>query len=323
MVRRHLPFIALVGALLVSGDAWADKVSEAEDLFRRAKALQAQNKHAEACPMFEESQRLDPQMGTLLNVALCHEQLGKIASAWGEFRAVEQQARAAVPPREDRIKLAKEHADKLEPKISRLKIIVPPDARVRGLVVKIDGERKGEPVWSGAPVDPGTRVIEASAPGKKPATMRVRIDDEGTTSSVTIPKLEDAPVPSTPPTGGPTEEEMDANRSKKTTGFIIGGIGLATAAAGGVFGALAVVTDKAAADACPQPCIENSPAAANADQKTERALVFANIANIAVPLGLIGVGIGAFLVFTAGPTSKNNASASKIYFTASGIGGRF
>src|SRR6185503_11792758 len=122
----------------------------------------------EACPLFEESQRLDPQMGTLLNLAICHENVGRIASAWGEFRAVEQQARAAS--RDDRVKLAHERAEKLEPRLPRLRLVAP--ARVHGLTVKVDGETKGEPLWEGVAVDPGIRNVEASAPGKKTATLK-------------------------------------------------------------------------------------------------------------------------------------------------------
>jgi len=55
-----------------------------------------------------------PDLGTLLNLALCHEHIGKTASAWGEFRSVEQQAHAATPPNESRARFAREHADKLE-----------------------------------------------------------------------------------------------------------------------------------------------------------------------------------------------------------------
>ena len=156
---------------VVASTARADKITDAEDLFRRAKALMAQKKDDEACPLLSESYRLDPGVGTLLNLALCHERIGKTASAWGEFRSVEQQAHAASPPNETRARFARDHAAKLQTRLSRVQITVPAEARVPGLVIKVDGEAKGEPLWAGVPVDPGTRVVEASATNKKPVTL--------------------------------------------------------------------------------------------------------------------------------------------------------
>src|SRR4051794_23940777 len=91
-------FVAMAAAPL----ARANDVADAEDLFRRAKSLMASKHYSEACPLFKESYRLDPGMGTRLNLALCYEANGQIALAWGEFRAVEQQARAATPQKEER-----------------------------------------------------------------------------------------------------------------------------------------------------------------------------------------------------------------------------
>jgi hypothetical protein len=301
-LKRHVLARLVCGVSLVAGHAYADKITDAEELFRRGKSLMAEKKDREACPLFEESHRLDPQMGTLLNLAICHENVGRIASAWGEFRAVEQLARAAN--REDRVKLAHERAAKLEPRLAHIKLLVPSDVRVPGMVVKIDGEVKGEALWPSVPVDAGLREIEVNAPGKKPSRSRVRVDDEGATVTVTLPKLEDAP----PPPIGVSEPrdtvDYAGNRSKKTTGFIVGGVGGAIAVAGGIFGGLAVGADSDATKACPQPCIAGSAEARLADQKTDRALVFANVANVAIPLGIVGIAVGVFLVLTAGPTEK-------------------
>ena len=316
MLRRILCSGVIAVAISVAASpAYAD-IKDAEELFRQGKAEMAKGAYEKACPMFAESYKQDPAMGTLLNLALCHEAVGRIASAWGEWRAVEQQARAVVPPREDRIKMAKEHAEKLEPRLSRIKILVPADVRVDGLTVKIDGEAKGEPLWNGIPVDPGTRKIVVSAPGKKTLTRELKVDDEGVVVPITIPKLEDAPASEAPKGGGGAPaigpdlekvEEYAANQARRTAGFVVGGIGIATLAVGGVFGVAAIINDGNAKDACPSPCIEGSPQAAVADADTDRAFVFSNIANVTVPLGLIGAGIGAYLVLTAGPTEKKIA----------------
>jgi hypothetical protein len=313
MHQRHVTRIAWLGCaawLMAAGVAHADKLTDAEELFRRAKGLMAEKKDREACPLLEESQKLDPQMGTLLNLAICHENIGKTASAWGEFRAVEQQARAAN--REDRVKLAQARAAKLEPRLARIKIVVPSDVKIPGLVIKVDGEAKGEPLWSGVAVDPGTRTVEASAPSKKPVTLKVKVDDEGAVVPVTVPKLEDEPVaaPKQPSMEEDrAKDEYAANRSRKTTGLVVGGLGVATMAVGGVFGVLAIVNDSDATTACPRPCIDGSAQAKAADDGTDRALVFANVANVALPVGLIAAAIGGYLFLSAGPTEKSTAHA--------------
>jgi hypothetical protein len=312
-MRSLLVSAALVSLWALFAPAARADVIAAEELFRQGKAEMAKGNHARACPMFAESYRQDAAMGTLLNLALCHEAIGKIATAWGEWRAVEQQARAAVPPREDRMKLAREHAEALEPRLSRIRIDVPSaEARVEGLVVTVDGEPKGEPLWGGVPVDPGTHVIAATAPGKKKVTLSVKVDDEGVLVPVAIPQLEDEPEPVAAAARGGDVQSIDlervealaANRARRTAGFVVGGLGIATLAVGAVFGVAAIVNDGAAQDACPAPCIAGSGAAAEADRNTDRALVFANIANVTIPLGLVGTAIGTYLVLTSGPSTK-------------------
>lgn len=293
--------------------AHADKMTDAEQLFRRAKQLMTDKKEKEACPLFEESQKLDPQMGTLLNLAICHEAVGRIASAWGEYRAVEQMAQVAG--RQDRVDLAHKAAAKIEGRLSRLKITLPPENKVEGIVVKVDGEAKPESLWGGVTVDTGDRSVETSAPGKKPNTSQVKVEKEGQTVTFTVPKLEDAPPePVAPPPvaddsaekakqRAALENQVAANKSRRNKGFIIGGVGVAAMAAGGVFGVLAIMKNSDASAACPQPCVNGSTQANDANSATDRALLFANVANVAIPIGALVTILGGYMILSAGPTS--------------------
>src|ERR1041384_3389916 len=81
-------------------------------LFREGKALMDKSDFTPACAKLEESERLDPGGGTLLNLALCHEKQGRAATAWGEF--IEALGIARRDHRQARAELAEEHIAKLE-----------------------------------------------------------------------------------------------------------------------------------------------------------------------------------------------------------------
>ncbi|HKO90379.1 MAG TPA: hypothetical protein VJU61_04460, partial [Polyangiaceae bacterium] len=97
----------------------------AEVLFQEARALLQAGQLDQACPKFIESHRLDPATGTLLAVATCHERQGKLATAWSEF--TKAAGRARQESSEDRVSLAVQRADELQPRLSTLSISVPPE----------------------------------------------------------------------------------------------------------------------------------------------------------------------------------------------------
>jgi hypothetical protein len=240
-LRSWILVAGTLGALCLAEPARAQSSSDAaalaEALYRQARDLMAEKRYAEACPKFAESQRLDPATGTLLNLAACHEAMGKLATAWLEYS--EGLLSARRDQREDRVRYVEEQLRALEPRLSMLTITVDPAADSPALEIRLNGALIGAAARGvPAPVDPGTHVIEATAPGKKPWRQEFAIAPEADRKAVTVPLLEDAPVtaPAAPvfkalpaAAGADTELRADRPASRPLTApiYIAGGVTLA------------------------------------------------------------------------------------------------
>jgi hypothetical protein len=179
----------LASLVLFSGVAHAQErdPAAAQALFDQARELIRQGKFAEACPKFQESNRLDPGIGTQFNLADCYEQSGRVASAWATFLDVASQARATGQVERERA--ATKRADKLLPRLPRLVVNVPEASKTPGLEIRRNGMLVGSAQW-GTPVatDPGEIELTASAPGKQTLRQTLRVE-EGKTASYNLPQL--------------------------------------------------------------------------------------------------------------------------------------
>ena len=185
---RALGMVAVAVALaLASAPAHADKAA-AEAAFQKAKELATQGKYADACPLFESSYKADPALGALLNLADCHEHVGKTATAWAEFDDAATQAHRASDAREA---YAKQRADALLPKLAHL-TLHPPLAAIPRTVVTRDDTDVTALVGAAMPVDPGAHVITESAPGYTAWTQTVTVPD-GQAVELALGDLEKAP----------------------------------------------------------------------------------------------------------------------------------
>jgi len=246
-VRLRLVWLGLL-CVSLPGIAMAQtetRAAVAEALYRQARDLMAKGKLDEACPKFAESQRLDPATGTLLNLASCHERQGKLATAWLEYSDAMVAARRDA--REDRVEFARERVTELEPKLSRLTILLAADADTEGLTLELDGANVGRAVVGAPfPVDPGEHRVRASAPGKTAQVFTVQVGAVADQQSLTVGKLADAPPePAPTPTTvapapvvaatSPTRDELTV-RPVPSSVYIAGGITLALAASAGATG---------------------------------------------------------------------------------------
>lgn len=302
-LRRMTRWVSALGLSFVVGSSiaeasTAEERAMADALFREAKALMQQKAFPEACRKLEESQRLDPRDGTLLNLAVCHEEEGKIATAWVEFQEALAAARRAK--RWDRISLANRHLKGLKDKIPNLTIEVAPGAAVEGFELRRNGVLIAEPVWgTPVPVDPGEHSLEAVAPERLPwqSTFEVLVGEEKT---VVVPVLEEKPKPPPPkPKPKPAPKpKPPPPESRRPAAYIAGGAGVLAIGVGTYFGLRAISKSNESDDHCRGTLCDQTGLDRNDEAKNA-----ATISNIAFGLGVIGVGVGTYLWVTEPSTS--------------------
>jgi hypothetical protein len=184
------------GFLLLATQAGAQSIDEtrarADALFREGQQLLAAGQVATACAKLEESQRLDPKLGRLLNVAYCHDKQGLVATAWREYNQAAAMAIQTGQP--DRETFARDQASALAKRLSFLRLDV--GTVPEGGDVSVDGKALARDQWAlPFPVDPGPHTISVHAAGYKTRTQSVTIAATGTVRVSIDPLEKDATAP--------------------------------------------------------------------------------------------------------------------------------
>lgn len=186
----------LLAAALVAAKGEADEPSAsatADALYRQGRALLREGKTALACPLLEESLRLDPQGGAALAAGECHEAAGKLALALARYQDALAAARRRRPDREREITA---RIDALSPRLAWI-TLSPASSALAGFSLSLDGVALGVGSFGvPLPLDPGPHSLRASAPGHLPRDLSVTLR-QGERLSAPIPALD--PVPAAPP----------------------------------------------------------------------------------------------------------------------------
>ncbi|MGD0676278.1 MAG: hypothetical protein ABSC94_12725 [Polyangiaceae bacterium] len=305
-----LSLVVVAGESHAQPGGSSEKIT-AEALFEDGRRLVAEGKVAEACPKFMASEKLDPSLGTLLNLANCLEKQGLLASAWASYREAASAADAAG--RKDYVATAERHADALAPRLARLTVIV--ERPTEGLLVKRDGVVVDRAEWGLAiPVDTGSHTIEASAPAHKGWATAVAVGQEGAQAKVTVPLLEAVPEqlvqqPSPPPAVAPPlaalpglvtpppAEQRSPSQVQRVIGWAVGGVGVVVLATGGALAAVA----KSKYNESLANCESTNADLCSATGVSQRdgALSAGNAATIALGVGAAALIGGVVVVLTA------------------------
>jgi hypothetical protein len=292
-MKRAAVAVALA-VVLAHGAARADG-NDPEQLFTAAVQLMEQERFAEAIPKLEEAERLDPGIGTEFNLAVCYEKTGRTGTAYRRFAEVVKLAHASG--KKAREEAARDEMTKLEPRLPVLAI----DGATAAMAIEIDGAAVAGTDLARFPVDPGDHDVTASAPQKKPWATRVAAPPPGETLHVAVPELADA-----------TETRFvvqpeDRGSGRRTLGWVLGGVGVASLAVAGVTGVLLLDAHSTADANCTTPGPDGKKQCHNADGTVNQPGVDAiNRGNTLLPIntvawivGAVGVGAGAVLILTA------------------------
>jgi hypothetical protein len=304
MIRQVASLAALGLGLACTQVVWAQDgmtKATAEALFADGKRLMTAGDYGSACPKFAASQKLDPAVGTALNLADCYEKLGRTASAWAEFKGAASAAHSVGS--KEREQLAVDRAKALESKLSYLTITMTgtlgPGEQVMRDGSAIEPAVLGTPI----PIDPGRHDVEVVAAGKRKWSVAVDVGVSASRVSVSVPDLGDGA------TAKPSAAPPDPARyggAQRGVGIGVGVLGVMGLAAGTVFGLKASSDWTAAKSHCksyPQGC-DNIAVTLAQDARSA-----GNTATVSFVVGAVGLVGGAIIFFTA---PKNPSSEKSV-----------
>jgi hypothetical protein len=275
--------------------------ADAEELFKQGRAALAAKDYETACSRFAASLGIERAVGTLISLAECEEARGHLAGARQHWQEAGDLAEA-TNDRLDRGPLARKKFAELDARVPRIVVHLASSAP-RDVTIQRDDVSLGAGVFDvPLPVDPGSHVIAASAPGREttkyPVTVKeseritVEVAPGGASATPLVAPAE--PASNTGIGGG--ERPVAAHGSwQRPAGYVAGGLGIVGVGLGTYFGLQALSKWSSAKNDCGAGCPGGSTARAEKNDATTDA----TISTIGFAVGGVALAGAVVLVVTA------------------------
>lgn len=283
--------------------------TRARELLDEGDALVEKNDLAQALGKYEAAHKIMGVPTTGIEVARTLSRLGRLVAARQVADQVVALPRRASDPtpfveaRNEAAQLSKQ----LSGRIPSLAIVFEGLADGEDAQLLIDGAEVAE-ARSTKPrdVDPGKHRVEGRAGGQI-RTSDVELS-EGATETVTLRfQVGQSETSGRPRGGAPIDRKPKGGNGKRTAGWVVGGIGIAGLAVAGVTGAIILSRDGKIDDNCPDKRCNDE----GFDQvESNRSLLVVNA--VAWGVGIVGTGVGAYLILSSKPESETTATASPL-----------
>jgi hypothetical protein len=304
----------------------AQELASLRKLFGEAIVDEEAGRFDTALEKYRRVQHVKDTVPVRYRIGTCLEGLGKWREASRSYQSAIELG-AGNPKELDVVKAAKDKNASLESRMPRL-TLTPSDKAPATLEVEVDGAVvDNKELRTPMALDPGAHEVSATAPGATPFKTQFTVT-EGSKMAVVLP-LDPAPTPPpvVPPPGGitpppPPEKKVttDDGSSRRTWGWIGVGAGAVFLAGAGISLALRESNISTLKDACQDGDCPSSRRS-ELEGARDRAQLQGPLAAVLGGVGVVAVGVGAYLLLT--PSGKQQVAASalpgggRVTFTAS------
>jgi hypothetical protein len=203
--RRGLTAVLLVAALTgasTAGAASPEDRAAARRHSSQAEKLKKRGQLAEACQELEQVERLDPKLPTLIELAECTEQLGKLVEAQAWWALARDRAKRDEKPQSKAKAEARLVAT--QKRVARLTLQLAANAPAGVQVLSDDAVLDATSLGSAQPMNPGEHVIVVKAAGHDDAKYSVKLaDGDNQTLAIAAGPATAARAPSAPAPAAP------------------------------------------------------------------------------------------------------------------------
>ncbi len=299
-----LGLVLALGGATVATPVYAQsaaELSKARTLFRQGVSLEAAGDWAGALSKFEgvAKVKLSPQVR--FHLGRCKENLGRLNEALGDYRMAEYEAQQTKAKEAGQISEAREALEKRIPKL-----VINRGEGAETARIELDSVDVGEAkLGKEFAVDPGQHHIVATIPGKGHFDQDVTIAEGETKTVDLVPPPEllhktTGPEESNPAETPPEEPKPTPPPEKHSVvPWVIGGVGVASLAASGVFyilrnGAKSDLDSGCRGSVCP----------ARLSGTQDKGKLYSTLTGVTLGVGVVGVGVAAVMLLGGGSSDK-------------------
>jgi hypothetical protein len=173
---RRLAGLLLVAALTSAapaGAASAEDRAAARQHASKAQELKKRGKLAEACKHWQEVERLDPKLPTLMELAECTERLGKLVAAQAYWSLARDRAKRDEKPQSKA--RAEERLAAVQKRVAHLTLQPADSISPTAQVLLDDTPLEPASLGNARPIDPGEHVVVVKLAGHDDAKHAVKL----------------------------------------------------------------------------------------------------------------------------------------------------